>query len=306
MSLNQTVLCNSDTIVQTHFTVNQTMARSRRFIQCDVFTSQPTRGNALAVVVDAAGLTDEQMQTFAAWTNLAETTFLLPPTDPSADYQVRILTPVREMLFAGHPTLGSCTSWLHCGGVPKVDGLVRQQCGVGIVEIDITGTVPAFVAPPTKLDKLPDAALRNIATTLKIEPGRVIRSALLDNGPVWQVLELASAEEVLAVDSSLVRWPGFKAIGLIGAYPGDAECQFEVRMLAPSSGMSEDPITGSLNSALAHWLQAAGRLNKAIVVSQGQTIRRHGRIYITPDEHAGGRVLIGGETHILIDGQVDL
>ena len=114
----------------------------RRFIQCDVFTDQPTRGNGLAVVVDAEGLDDRQMQDFAAWTNLAETTFLLPPTDPVADYQVRIFTPTREMPFAGHPTLGSCAAWLHAGGKPKQHDLVRQECAVGIVEIDLRGDVP--------------------------------------------------------------------------------------------------------------------------------------------------------------------
>ena len=275
----------------------------RRFVQCDVFTAVPCRGNGLAVVVDAQGLADAEMQAFAAWTNLAETTFLLPPEEPTADYKVRIFTPVREMLFAGHPTLGSCAAWLKTGGVPAEAGVVRQECGVGIVEIHLGGVVPAFVAPPTVVDPLPAESLRAITDVLGIDPTRVLRTARLDNGPVWQVLELASADDVLAVDSSKVRWPEFKAIGLIGAHPKGGECDFEVRMLAPSSGMSEDPITGSLNAAIAHWMQREGRLPSRIVVAQGTVIGRCGRVHITP---AADRVLIGGETQIMIEGTLYL
>ena len=280
--------------------------QSRRFIQCDVFTEFPTKGNGLAVVIDGEGLSDQQMRDFAAWTNLAETTFILPPVDPVADYKLRIFTPSREMLFAGHPTLGSCAAWLHTGGMPKLAGLVKQECGVGIVEIDLNGTVPAFVAPPTAIEPLAEDQLQAIIEVLKIDPETVVRSTKLDNGPVWQVLELTRAQDVLAVDSSLVRWPTFKAIGLIGAYPDGAECQFEVRMLAPSSGMSEDPITGSLNSAIAHWLHREGRLQQRLVISQGTTINRVGRIYIQSDPQQEGRILIGGHTQILIEGVLAL
>jgi len=280
--------------------------QDRRFIQCDVFTSVPTQGNALAVVVDGEGVSDAQMKLFAAWTNLAETTFLLPPTDPAADYKVRILTPSREMLFAGHPTLGSCAVWLKMGGKPKQPGVVRQECGVGIVDIDITREVPAFVAPPTTIEPLTDESFQKIIKVLNIDPATVVRTAKLDNGPVWQVLELASAEAVLVVDSSLVRWPMFKAIGLIGPHPAGSECDYEVRMLAPSSGMSEDPITGSLNSALAHWMMEGGRLESDLLIAQGTTINRQGRIYISPDKSLPGRVLIGGHTQMLIEGTVRL
>ena len=130
--------------------------RKRKFIQCDVFSPVPTQGNGLAVIVDAEGLSDEQMKVFAAWTNLAETTFILPPEDPLADYKLRIFTPTGEMPFAGHPTLGGCAAWLHTGGVPQQKGLVRQECGVGIVDIDISSSSFAFVAPPTKIAPLPD------------------------------------------------------------------------------------------------------------------------------------------------------
>jgi len=279
--------------------------QKRRFIQCDVFSPVPTQGNGLAVIVDAEGLSDEQFRLFAAWTNLAETTFILPPEDPVADYKLRIFTPTREMPFAGHPTLGSCAAWLHAGGLPKQDGLVRQECGVGIVDIDVGGSSFAFVAPPTKIEPLPDQALQAITKALEISPDSIKHTALLDNGPVWQVLQLETAAQVLALDSSRVKWPGFKSIGLIGAHPPGSECNFEVRMLAPSSGMSEDPITGSLNAALAHWLYAKGRLSTDITVAQGTNINRHGRVSIRPDIDTG-EIFIGGDTHIIIDGFVTL
>jgi PhzF family phenazine biosynthesis protein len=259
----------------------------------------------LAVVVDGEGVTEESMRQFAAWTNLAETTFILPPQDPSADYQLRIFTPTREMLFAGHPTLGSCAAWLHCGGKGREPGIVRQECGVGIVEIDISDPqLLAFVSPPTAIRPMQQDNFDAIATTLEIPGDQILHSAELDNGPLWQVMQLDSAEAVLALDSSKVRWPTFKSIGMIGAHPPGSECDYEVRMLAPSSGMSEDPITGSLNSALAHWLQAQGRLEHRVTVAQGTSIGRHGRVVITPvDSHS---VKIGGQTHILIEGTVRL
>ena len=273
----------------------------RRFIQCDVFTPVPTLGNALAVVVDGDGISERAMRHFAAWTNLAETTFILPPEDPAADYRLRIFTPGREMLFAGHPTLGSCAAWLHTGGKPGEPGKVRQECGIGIVEIDIAGPgLPAFTAPPTEIRPMSEENFEAITAALEIDPARVQNRAELDNGPVWQALQLESADAVLAVDSARVRWPAFQSIGLIGAHPPGNECAYEVRMLAPSSGMSEDPITGSLNSALAHWLQAGGQLGEPVVVAQGTSIGRHGRVSITPRDD--GEVGIGGQTHILIEG----
>jgi PhzF family phenazine biosynthesis protein len=278
---------------------------SRRFIQCDVFTPTPTLGNALAVVVDGDGVSEQAMRDFAAWTNLAETTFILAPENPEADYRLRIFTPTREMLFAGHPTLGSCAAWLHSGGRPGQSGTVRQECGIGIVEIDIGGPgQPAFTAPPTEIRPMSAENFEAITAALDIAPEQVLNHAELDNGPVWQAFQLDSAESVLGLDSSRVRWPGFQAIGVIGAHPPGAECAYEVRMLAPSSGMSEDPITGSLNSALAHWLQDGGQLTAPLVVAQGTRIGRHGRVSITPRDD--GEVGIGGETHILIEGRLRL
>jgi PhzF family phenazine biosynthesis protein len=269
-----------------------------------VFSPIPTQGNGLAVVVDSEGLSDAEFQQFAAWTNLAETTFLVPSTVPSADYRVRIFTPARELPFAGHPTLGTCAAWLHVGGVPKQTGLVRQECGIGIVEIDVSQDPYAFVAPPTSIGPLPEPQLHAIVAALDISPDTVLRTALLDNGPVWQALHLASAADVLSVDSSRVRWPTFEAIGLIGAHSASSEPDYEVRMLAPSSGMSEDPITGSLNAALAFWLRDEGLLPGPLTISQGTVIGRTGRVFIRP---AGqGQILIGGDTKILIEGTVTL
>ena len=277
----------------------------RRFIQCDVFSPTPTLGNALAVVVDGEGVSEESMRRFATWTNLAETTFILPPEDPAADYRLRIFTPGREMLFAGHPTLGSCAAWLHCGGQPREPGIVRQECGIGIVEIDISNpAVPVFTAPPTEIRPMSEDSFERISAALGILPGQVRNRAELDNGPVWQAIELDSAESVLGLDSARVRWPDFRSIGMLGAHPDGAECDFEVRMLALSSGMSEDPITGSLNSALAHWLQSQGRLQDALKIAQGTAIGRHGRVAVTPRDD--GQVGIGGQTHILIEGTVQL
>jgi len=277
----------------------------RRFIQCDVFTSVPTRGNGLAVVVDGEGLSDEAMQAFAAWTNLAETTFLMAPTTEAADYKVRIFTPKREMLFAGHPTLGSCASWLRAGGKSRMQGVVRQECGVGIVDIDVSGGVPAFAAPPTTIAPLPPDKLAAITSALGLSHERILRTVQLANGPVWQVLELASAADVLAADSSKIRYPEFVGIGLIGAHPPGSECQYEVRMLAPSSGMSEDPITGSLNAAIAQWMYGSGHWHDPVTVAQGTCLGRQGRVFIRRDDSTG-IVWIGGHTCILIEGTLTL
>jgi len=279
--------------------------KARRFIQCDVFSPVPLQGNGLAVVVDADGISDEQMQRFAAWTNLAETTFLLPPTDPLADYRVRIFTPVREMLFAGHPTLGSCAAWLHSGGTPKSAGIVRQECGVGIVEIDLSeAPTMFFAAPPTTVKRMDPAHRLAIMDALGIPVKAIVNTAELCNGPTWQFFELKSAADVLAADASQVRWPTFKSIGLFAPQAPGHECDHEVRMLAPSSGMSEDPITGSLNAAIAKWLQAAGRLQKPYLVAQGTAIGRMGRV--TVKGSLGGVAWVGGQVHIVIEGHVSI
>jgi PhzF family phenazine biosynthesis protein len=281
------------------------MAGVRRFIQCDVFTTVPTKGNGLAVVVDGDGLSEEAMRSFAAWTNLAETTFLMTPTDTGADYKVRIFTPSREMLFAGHPTLGSCAAWLHCGGRPRQAGRVVQECGVGLVTIDMSGPQPAFAAPKTTVEPMAPAMHAAIVEALGLNPETIVRTAQLSNGPTWQVFELKGAADVLAVDGKRVRYPQFVGIGLIGAQPAGAETDYEVRMLAPSSGMLEDPITGSLNAAIARWMYESGRWRAPVMVAQGTTINRVGRVAIR-HEAATDTTWIGGNTCLLIEGTVQL
>jgi PhzF family phenazine biosynthesis protein len=290
-------------------------ARPRRFVQADVFSRVPLRGNGLAVVVDAEGLDDDTMQTFAAWTNLAETTFLLPPDRPDADYRLRIFTPGREMPFAGHPTLGSCAAWLHCGGVPRTAGRVVQDCAIGLVEIDLTGDVPAFAAPPTAIADIPGAEIDRHLAALGLAARDVVNAVRLDNGPVWTVFELRSAAAALAIDADRVRWPDFAGLGvfarhdpgidheygIFAPHPASEPFDYEVRNLAPSSGMREDPITGSLNAAIACWLRAEGRLTDPLVMRQGTRMGRAGRVHIRPD---GARILIGGATHVLIEGTV--
>lgn len=278
----------------------------RRFIQTDVFSSNPTFGNGLAVVVDGDGLTTAQMQAFAAWTNLAETTFLLPPTDPAADYRVRIFTTQKEMLFAGHPTLGSCMAWLHNGNRPATEGLVRQECAIGIVDIDISGDHPAFVSPPTKSAPMPEAEQTRLIAAMGIDASQVKTAVVLDNGPIWNLFELRSAADVLAVDASRVRWPEHQGLSLFGAHPAGAECQFEARNIAPSSGMIEDPITGSLNAAIACWLLSENRLPDAATSAQGTNIGRTGRVFYRKSAAYPGKVLIGGAVNVLIDGTLDL
>ncbi len=222
----------------------------RRFIQCDVFSPVPTRGNGLAVVLDGAGLEDAAMQRFATWTNLAETTFLLPPTDPSAaDYRVRIFTTTGELPFAGHPTLGSCEAWLRAGGRPREMGTVRQECAIGIVEIDRTGAAPAFVAPPIRIEPMAPERLAEALSALRIDPADVVRSAHPDNGPTWDAIELRTASAVLAADPSGASFPAERRIGLIGPHAASAEADVEVRMFDIRHGVKEDPITGSLNAA---------------------------------------------------------
>ncbi|WP_296417429.1 PhzF family phenazine biosynthesis protein [Pseudooctadecabacter sp.] len=273
-------------------------------MQCDVFSTRPTGGNGLAVVLDGHGLTDDQMQTFARWTNLAETTFIFPPSDPAADYDLRIFTPGREMLFAGHPTLGSAECWLAAGHTPATDGKIVQNCGVGLVEIDLTGSVPAFVAPPTRITPMDAAQRDRLVAQFGLDPACVTDSAVLNNGPEWHVLQLAQAEDVLSVDLDKVSQQDRLAVGLIAPQTRDHDADYEVRMFGMLFGIKEDPITGSLNAALAHWFQDKGLADAPYCVAQGTQIGRTGRVFVTPSPD--GSIRIGGHTNILIKGHVTL
>ncbi|MDO8363514.1 MAG: PhzF family phenazine biosynthesis protein [Actinomycetota bacterium] len=274
----------------------------RAFAEVDVFTAEPYRGNPLAVVLDGTGLSTEQMQQFANWTNFSETTFLLPPTDPAADYLVRIFTTTMELPFAGHPTLGSCHAWLANGGTPQHSDRVVQQCGVGLVSIARGEHGLAFAAPPLLRDgPLDDATLAAATDALGIDPAAVVDSAWIDNGPGWLGIVLASADDVLAIK---VRSSDLK-IGVVGAYPPDSPFAYEVRAFFPADGITfEDPVTGSLNASAAQWLIGSGRLTAPYIVSQGTAMGRAGRVRITTD--ADGQVWVGGEVVTCVSGTVDL
>lgn len=273
-------------------------------MQCDVFSTTPTGGNGLAVVLDGAGLCTDTMQTFARWTNLAETTFVCPPTDPAADYDIRIFTPAREMEFAGHPTLGTAQCWLAAGHNPATAGRIVQNCGVGLVEIDLTGDVPAFIAPPTKIAPMPQAMLDKLLAQFDLDPSHVLGSAILNNGPEWHVIEMQTADEILSIDLDTRGQTEKVALGLIGAHSNGGPADYEVRMFGMLFGIKEDPITGSLNAALAHWFQQQNRASAPYMVAQGTQIGRVGRVHVTPTPD--GQIKIGGHTNILIEGQVTL
>lgn len=274
----------------------------RRFTQLDVFTDRPYLGNPLAVVVDGEGLDTAEMQRFANWTNLSETTFLLPPTDPSADYRVRIFTPAAELPFAGHPTLGSAHAWLAHGGVPQQEGVVVQECGVGLVTLRRDGESLAFAAPPLlKGGPVDEATVQEAAAALGIDRGGIVDAAWADNGPGWLGLLLRSADDVLAIRPNPMRL----TIGVAGPYPAGSPFAYEVRAFYSEGGLTfEDPVTGSLNASLAQWLIGSGRFAAPYVASQGTAIGRAGQVRITTDEQ--GAVWVGGDVVACITGSVEL
>jgi PhzF family phenazine biosynthesis protein len=284
--------------------------KQRNFKQVDVFTAVPYKGNPLAVVLDGSGLSTEEMQHFTNWTNLSEATFLLPPEHPDADYRVRIFCPGRELPFAGHPTLGSCHAWLQAGGKPKGEYVV-QECGVGLVKLRRDGERLAFAAPPLrKGGPLPEEDVALIARGLGLQRAEIVHHAWCDNGPNWRGVMLESAEQVLAVkpDAAIlgkldigVVGPRGK-VGLVGAKGGGDECAFEVRAFFPgNNGLAEDPVTGSLNAALAQWLIGAGLAPSAYIASQGTALGRAGRVHVQQD---GGDIWIGGGSVTCVDGTV--
>jgi PhzF family phenazine biosynthesis protein len=275
----------------------------RRFHQLDVFSAVPLKGNPLAVVHAAAGLTDETMAAFARWTNLSETTFLLPPTDPAADYRVRIYTPGGELPFAGHPTLGSCHAWLAAGGQPRDVGAVVQECGVGLVRIRRSGTRLAFAAPPLRRSGPLDApTLARIGAALGLADGDVLHHQWVDNGPGWCAVMLRSAAQVLALRPDWAAL-GELRLGVVAAQPPGQDTQFEVRAFAPALGVREDPVTGSLNASLAQWLIGAGLAPPAYVAAQGAALGRAGRVHV---EQVGPTVWIGGDVAGCVEGTVEL
>jgi PhzF family phenazine biosynthesis protein len=275
----------------------------RRFTQLDVFSPVATLGNPLAVVHDAEGLSEDQMAAFARWTNLSETTFLLTPSEPSADYRVRIFTPQRELPFAGHPTLGSCHAWLAAGGLAKKPGQVVQQCAAGLVTLRKQGPRLAFAAPPTLRGGPLDAALlEQIASALQLQPTDILGHQWVDNGPGWCAVRLASAQAVLAAQPDWRALAGLK-LGLVGPHAVGHDADVEVRALIGEGPGYEDPVTGSLNASLAQWLIGSGELPGAYVAAQGTLLNRAGRVHV---EREGDAIWIGGDVAACIAGTVTL
>ena len=273
------------------------------FSQLDVFTAVPLRGNPLAVVHDAQGLSDAQMADFARWTNLSETTFLLPPGSPDADYRVRIFTPGGELPFAGHPTLGSCHAWLAAGGQARQPGIVVQECGVGLVRVRRDGERLAFAAPPLRRSGPADAATRaQVLAALRLPDAALLRLQWTDNGPGWLAAQLADAASVLALRPDFVAMAGLN-LGVVGAHPPGSECAFEVRAFVPSLGVPEDPVTGSLNAGLAQWLIGAGLAPPHYIAAQGAALGRAGRVYV---DQVGDDIWIGGAVTPVVSGSVTL
>ncbi len=268
----------------------------------DVFGDGAFSGNPLAVITTPVDLDGALMQRITRWLNLSETTFLLPPTDPGADYRVRIFTLERELPFAGHPTLGTCHAWLTAGGAPRGAGVVVQQCGAGLVRIR-HGTGPlAFAAPPvTRSGPVDAATLDEIAAVLRIPVSDFVDAQWVDNGPGWVAVLLESAEAVLAVQPARSH-AGRIDIGVVGPRPAGSPTAFEIRALFsdPFGGLVEDPVTGSLNASVAQWLIGSGRATAPYAVAQGTCIGRRGLVQVDCDEE--GQVWIGGATRSLFSG----
>lgn len=276
---------------------------THRFHQLDVFTDTPLKGNPLAVVHDAGGLDEATMAAFARWTNLSETTFLLPPTVPGADYRVRIFTPGGELPFAGHPTLGSCHAWLAAGRRPAQEGVIVQECGVGLVKVRKDGARLAFAAPPLKrTGPLAPELLTRIAQGLGVAATDIRHHQWVDNGPGWCAVMLTGTAQVLALKPDFARLADVK-LGVVAAQAPGHEAAFEVRAFVPSLGVPEDPVTGSLNAGLAQWLIGAGLAPDRYIAAQGTALGRAGRVHVTRD---GDDIWIGGDVVTCISGTAEL
>ncbi|MDR6416703.1 PhzF family phenazine biosynthesis protein [Pseudarthrobacter sulfonivorans] len=277
--------------------------RRRPFTQVDVFTDEPYRGNPLAVVVDAGGLSTEQMQQFANWTNLSETAFLLPPTHPGADYRVRIFTAHEEFPFAGHPTLGSAHAWLEAGGVPKQEGVLVQECGAGLVPVMRDEELLAFAAPPlTRSGPVAEEDMARIAAGLRLPRHELVDASWLVNGPEWIGVLLESAGHVLGIQPDFAALEDLK-VGVIGRHGAEAGPDFEVRTFIPGDAAAEEPVTGSFNAGAAQWLIGGGRAPVSYTAAQGTVLGRAGRVHVNA---VGGDVWVGGRSTTCISGTVVL
>jgi PhzF family phenazine biosynthesis protein len=274
----------------------------RSFAQVDVFTTTPYSGNPVAVVLDAGGLSTEEMERFARWTNLSETTFVLEPSDARADYRVRIFTPAAELPFAGHPTLGTCHAWLAAHGGEGREEVV-QECAAGLVRVRRGDVGLSFAAPPLVRDGPVDEALvQRIASLLGIDRGEILDAEWADNGPGWVAVLLEDSSAVLDVRPTSTATLD---LGIVGAYPPGSPEAFEVRaFFAKDGALVEDPVTGSLNAAMAPWLLRTGRATAPYVVSQGTLLGRAGRVHVQRD--ADGTIWVGGATTTCVSGEVEL
>jgi PhzF family phenazine biosynthesis protein len=275
------------------------------YTEVDVFTSGALKGNPLAVVFDADALSTQQMQAFANWTNLSETTFVLKPTDPHADYRLRIFTPTTEFKFAGHPTLGTCHAWLERGGKPGDANVIVQECGIGLVKVHRTGEQLAFEAPAITCRDVQAALLTQVLAALHLNATQVKAAQWIDNGgPAWLCLSLPDAQTVLAIEPDHAALKTLAKVGVMGAYPQGHEAQFEVRAFAAAVGVNEDPVTGALNACLARWLLSQGKMTAPYVVSQGTRLGRAGRVYVK--QLTSDVVLIGGVSQTRVTGKLSL
>lgn len=272
----------------------------------DVFGAEDFSGNPVAVVAATDELDAEVMQRITRWLNLSETTFLLPPTDPLADYRVRIFTLERELPFAGHPTLGTCHAWLEQGNAPRHPDLIVQQCDAGRIDIRRTAGELAFAAPSLiRSGPVDDAKIQEISTFLGIGREDIVASKWVDNGPGWIAVKLSSAAEVLAINPARSH-PESIAIGVVGDYPDGASRAYEIRAFFSDQhgAVIEDPVCGSLNASVAQWMLENQWQTAPYTASQGARVGRNGRISIGQDED--GRIWIGGRTQTLFSGQAHL
>ncbi|MFT3899266.1 MAG: PhzF family phenazine biosynthesis protein [Gordonia sp. (in: high G+C Gram-positive bacteria)] len=277
----------------------------RSFAQVDVFTRFAAAGNPVAVVVDGDGLADETMAAFARWTNLSETTFIQTPTEPAADYRLRIFTPGGEMPFAGHPTLGSAHVWLSREGATTRRQIV-QECGIGLVELRRDGDRLAFAAPGLRRSGAVEPhVLSRVVDALGVTPDEVVDSSWVDNGPPWIGVQLGSVERVLELNPDPLAF-GALMVGVVACYPpggGPDGAAIEVRAFAPGIGVPEDPVTGSLQAGLAMWLRQTRAVPGRYVAAQGTALGRAGRVYVADDD---SDIWIGGDSVTVISGTVDL
>jgi PhzF family phenazine biosynthesis protein len=272
---------------------------SRRFAQVDVFGSGPCSGNPVAVVLEAEGLSTEEMQRLSRWTNLSETTFVLPASSPEADYRVRIFTPALELPFAGHPTLGTCHAWLEAGGEPRDPREVVQECGAGLVRIRRDEDRLAFAAPPlVRSGPASDEEVARVAAALEVDRAELLAVEWVDNGPGWVAALFERADRVLELEPKAVDFD----LGVVGFHPEGGEAAIELRAFFPINGVTaEDPVTGSLNASVAQWLIGRGRLQAPYVATQGGAIGRAGRIHVDEDD---GTIWVGGRCETVIGGTV--